>query len=70
VEPNKNGAKILGKVWERGKAEPKQWTIEFDDPFPITEGAPGLYCWATGIIQGQTGAEGFFDNVKVTPKKK
>jgi outer membrane protein assembly factor BamB len=62
-------AHVRGKVWERGQAEPKEWTVEFTDPLPNREGAPALFANATGILQGQTGAEAFFDNVKITPNK-
>jgi outer membrane protein assembly factor BamB len=60
---------VRGKVWERGKDEPKDWTVQVEDPLPNREGAPALYGYATGIQQGQTGAEGFFDNVKLVSKK-
>jgi hypothetical protein len=70
IEYNEKIATIRGKVWERGKAEPDKWTIEFEDPFPIREGSPGLYAYATGILDNQPGAEGFFDNIVVSVKKK
>ena len=62
-------ALIRGKVWERGKEEPKDWTVEFEDPTPNKEGAPALYGYASGILEGQIGAESFFDNVKICPNK-
>src|SRR5262249_44359388 len=58
-------ALVRGKVWERGKAEPKDWTVEFEDPLPNHEGASALFANATGILPGETGAEAFFDNVKI-----
>lgn len=70
IEYSEKSAKIRGKAWERGKAEPEKWTIEFDDPFPIVEGSPGIYAYATGILEKQPGAEGYFDNIVVTPNKK
>jgi hypothetical protein len=59
-----------GKIWERGKEEPKEWTLEFTDPIPNREGSPAVYGYATGIIAPATGAEAFFDNVKITPNQK
>jgi len=70
IEYNEKTAKISGKVWERGKAEPEKATIEFEDPFPNREGSPGIYAYATGILEKQPGAEGFFDNIIVSVKEK
>ncbi len=53
-----DGAHIFGKVWERGKAEPEEWTIEAVDPHPNLNGAPGLYTYSL--------AECYIDNVVVT----
>ena len=40
----KDLATLKGKVWEKGKDEPKDWTVTFDDPArPYTHGAGGLY---------------------------
>jgi hypothetical protein len=61
---------VRGKAWPRGKQEPEQWTIQFVDPAPITEGSPALYGYATGILEDAPGAEAFYDNVRVTPNKK
>ena len=69
VDVKGDKALIRGKVWEQGKDEPKDWTVEFEDPTPNKEGAPGLYAYASGILEGQIGAEAFFDNVKVVPNK-
>ena len=59
-----------GKVWPRGEAEPKAWSVEFEDPSPNREGSPALYGNATGILEGQTGAEIYYDNVSVRPNGK
>jgi len=69
VEPAKDGSKatIKGKAWEKGKEEPKDWTITFEDPVPYTEGAGGLYGYATGIEETVPGTEIYYDNVKITP---
>jgi outer membrane protein assembly factor BamB len=69
VDVQGDKALVRGKVWEHDQAEPRDWTIEFEDPTPNREGSPGLYGYATGILQGEVGAEIFYDNVKVTPNK-
>jgi outer membrane protein assembly factor BamB len=68
--PDKNAVKILGKVWEASKPEPKDWTIEFTDPTPNTEGAPAIYANSTGILDKVPGAEIYFKNIKATPNAK
>lgn len=71
VEQQKDKAIIRGKIWERGKPEPKDWTVETEDPIPNREGSPALYGNATGIGgPTQPGTEIWFDNVKVMPNKK
>jgi hypothetical protein len=70
VEADAAKAVIRGKVWERGGAEPKGWTIEFTDPTPNREGAAALYGYVFGIRDGKPGTEVFYDNVKITPNKK
>ncbi len=61
---------VRGKVWPRGQPEPEQWTVQFVDQAPNTEGSPALYGYATGILENAAGAEAFYDNVRVTPNKK
>lgn len=58
VKVEDDGAHIFGKVWERGKEEPEEWSIEAVDPHPNLNGAPGLYTYSL--------AECFFDNVIVS----
>ena len=58
VDVKDDGAHIRGKVWERDKPEPEEWTIETVDPHANENGAPGLYMYAL--------AEAYYDNVKVT----
>ncbi len=58
---------VKGKVWPRGQAEPKNWTVEVEDAVPNTEGAPYLYGWSTGIINNAVlGTNIYYANVKVT----
>jgi hypothetical protein len=53
-------ALLRGKVWPRGEAEPKEWTIEATDEAPNVNGSPGLF--------GNAGnAEVYYDNITVTP---
>ena len=63
-------AVIRGKVWERDKAEPADWTVTFEDPVPNREGSPALYGYATGIGEKEIGTEIYYGNVSVTPNKK
>jgi hypothetical protein len=53
-------AVLRGKVWERGKPEPAEWSIEASDDSPNQAGSPGLFGNATN-------AELFLDNITVTP---
>ena len=70
VDVHGDKARISGKVWPRGEAEPANWTIEFEDPVPNREGSPGLYGLATGIIGNEPGAEIYYARVSVTPNEK
>jgi hypothetical protein len=70
VAPAESKARIQGKVWPRGEKEPANWTIEFEDPYPNTEGAPFLYGFSTGIVDAKhPGCVIYYDNVKITPNK-
>ena len=60
---------VRGKVWEADKTEPKEWTLEVEDPIANKEGAPALYANATGIAPPKPGTEVFFRNVSVIPNK-
>ncbi|HXG12023.1 MAG TPA: PQQ-binding-like beta-propeller repeat protein [Gemmataceae bacterium] len=69
VEVQGNKAVARGKVWERGQPEPKNWTVEFEDPIGNREGSPALYGNATGILENEPGTEIYYDNVKVISNK-
>jgi outer membrane protein assembly factor BamB len=70
VTVNGNKALVQGKVWPRGQAEPKNWTIEVEDPRPIKTGSPCLYGFSSGIIGAKSpGTNIYYANVKVTPNK-
>lgn len=58
VDANESEAKLFGKVWKRGEAEPTEWSIEATDPHPNLSGSPGLYYYAL--------TDAYFDNVIVT----
>jgi outer membrane protein assembly factor BamB len=61
---------IQGKAWPRDEKEPKDWTIEYEDPSPNTEGAPFLRGASTGIVDAKKpGTAIYYDNVKITPNK-
>ena len=70
VEVRGDKAVVRGKVWERDKDEPADWTMEFEDPTPNREGSPALYGYATGILGNPVGAEVFYDHLRITPNKK
>ena len=65
VEKSGDAAKVRGKIWPRGGAEPAEWTIELDDPCPNNEGSPGLFAISNGTTDKCDGAEVFYDNLKV-----
>jgi outer membrane protein assembly factor BamB len=71
VVPQGDKTLIQGKIWERGKDEPKDWSVTFEDPCPNKIGSAGLYGFATGV-EGpkEPGTEIYYDNVKVAPNKK
>ena len=58
VEQTDDGARVLGKVWQRGEDEPAEWTIEAVDPHPAEIGGPGLFTYSLADV--------YFDNVSVT----
>jgi outer membrane protein assembly factor BamB len=73
VVVNGDKALVRGKVWERGQDEPKDWTLEVEDPMPNREGAPAVYANIPPRGIGgpmKPGAEVYFDNVAVNPNKK
>lgn len=58
VENLEGKAIVKGKIWEREKNEPEEWTLTAEDPNPNTQGSPGLYFYML--------SESLVDNVKVT----
>jgi hypothetical protein len=71
VEQKGKSALIRGKVWKKGDAEPADWTISFEDPFPTRHGAAGLYGYIPNVQDNagkiEPGSELFFDNLSITP---
>lgn len=57
VVSNDTKATIYGKVWKKADPEPAEWTIEAQDPHPITSGTPGLI--------GYSPVDVFYDNLSV-----
>lgn len=74
VEQKEKTALVRGKVWKKGEAEPADWTISFEDPFPYRHGAGGLYGYIPNVQEtngkADPGSELFFDNLSVTGNKK
>jgi outer membrane protein assembly factor BamB len=70
VDVQGDKAVARGKVWPRGGAEPKDWTVEVVDPSPNREGSPAVYGYLTGYIDNQWTTDAYFDNVRITPNKK
>ena len=48
---------VRGKVWKKGEPEPGDWTITYEDPIVVQEGAPGIY--------GDSPIDIYYDNVTV-----
>jgi hypothetical protein len=48
---------VKGKVWKTGEPEPGEWTITYEDPIVVQEGAPGIY--------GDSPIDIYYDNVTV-----
>lgn len=67
VSPAEGGALVRGKVWEKGTAEPADWTIQTLDPRPNLEGSPGIYAFSAGTTQTKPGTNVYFDNIVITP---
>jgi outer membrane protein assembly factor BamB len=63
---------VKGKIWDpTAENEPANWTVQIVDPKPVTEGAPALYGFVTGIPPGGgPGTEVLYANVKITPNSK
>lgn len=67
-------AHIYGKVWERDQEEPAEWTVEFEDPNPTTEGSAAVYGFVTNTLAdpsmaGFEGSELYYDNVEIRPNE-
>jgi hypothetical protein len=70
VEVNGNKAVARGKVWEAGKPEPKEWTVEVEDDTPNREGAPAIFGTSHGVEDNAPGSEIYYRNISVTPNKR
>jgi outer membrane protein assembly factor BamB len=65
VELDGNQARLRGKIWPRGEAEPTDWMIDEVDPCPNREGSAGLYCYSTNTTSKSDGPDTYYDNLKV-----
>ncbi len=70
ANPEGKKCRLYGKVWPRDQKEPAKWDIEFVDPNPDVNGAPGLYRYSTAVQPPRPGTAIFFDNVLITSNKK
>jgi LysM repeat protein len=63
VEASDGGIYLQGKVWQKGRPEPEEWTIEAADDSPNTyrSGRAGVWTWKAG--ESYRGTE--FDNFAV-----
>jgi outer membrane protein assembly factor BamB len=68
VEKKGEGTLVRGKIWESDKPEPKDWTIEVEDPIGETNGAPGIYAFSP-VCTPKGGTETAFRWVSITPNK-
>ncbi len=57
VDQEGGRAIVRGKVWKTDSVEPMAWTIEAEDPLPLTEGSPGIYGYSPTNV--------YYDNLKV-----
>lgn len=55
---------VRAKLWERGKDEPAEWTLEMEHRHAHLNGSPGLYGMTPQALYPV-----FIDNVKVTPNE-
>lgn len=60
VEVADGKAVCSGKIWEREKEEPEEWTLVAEDPHPNEAGSPGLYFYSL--------SDTYVDNVSVKGK--
>jgi outer membrane protein assembly factor BamB len=57
VDVNGDEGTVRGKVWKKGEPEPGEWSITYEDPIVVPEGAPGIY--------GDSPIDVYYDNVSV-----
>ncbi|MEM8680386.1 MAG: PQQ-binding-like beta-propeller repeat protein [Planctomycetota bacterium] len=65
VEMDGDQARVMGKAWKKGEAEPEEWTVELVDDNPNRSGPPGLYGSALGIQPPKPGTPIYYDNILV-----
>jgi hypothetical protein len=63
VEQGEKTAKVHGKIWPQGEAEPTDWTLELEDKIPNRSGNPGVFAYSFKSL------EIFYDNIVLTPNK-
>jgi len=70
IEHKEKTAVVRAKVWEKGKPEPAEWTVELEDPSPNREGSAGLYGYVTNSSATAPGSNCYYDNIVITPDAK
>ena len=60
VDVDNGVATIRGKIWEKEKEEPAEWTLEATDPHANLAGSPGIYTYSL--------SDAYFDNIEITPR--
>ena len=66
VDPSTTKGTARAKVWPRGETEPAEWTIALDDQIPNPAGSPGVQAYSAGTTSRSTGADVYFDNIRVS----
>lgn len=64
VDAEGSGGVVRAKVWEKGTAEPEQWTLEAKVPRLHKNGSPGIFGF-TPLNQKRV----FLDNLSITPNQ-
>lgn len=65
VDVQAGHAHVMGKVWQKGEAEPADWALKLNDNNPNSSGSPGLYGSALGIQPPSPGTPIYYDNISV-----
>lgn len=70
VEPQKDTSLVRAKVWPRDQAEPKDWTLSFEDISPNRNGAPAVYGYVPNANTDAPGSEIYYQNLTISNNHK